>query len=204
MGAVHVHEFMSLDGVIDAPTWTFDYGFDPKMGEAIGAVTAGSRAILLGRTTYEMFEPAWSTRTVEDDPGAPFFNDTTKYVVSASLETATWRNTELIGPYDAERIRSLKATTWRNSEIIGPYDPDTIRSLKADVDGDLYVSGSGTLVRAMLADGLVDELHLFVYPLTRGSGPRLFPEDASPRKLSLAACGSYDNGVVYLAYRPQA
>jgi dihydrofolate reductase len=55
----------------------------------------------------------------------------------------------------------------------------------------------------MLADGLVDELHLYVYPLTRGSGPRLFPEHAAPGKLSLAACESYANGVVYLAYRPQ-
>ncbi|HEX6702772.1 MAG TPA: dihydrofolate reductase family protein [Gaiellaceae bacterium] len=173
---------MSLDGVIDAPTWTFDYGFDPKMGEAISAVTARSRGILLGRITYEMFEPAWSTRTVEDDPGAPFFNDTTKYVVSGTLET----------------------TTWRNSKLVGPYDPDAIGRLKDEVDGDLYVSGSGTLVRAMLADGLVDELHLFVYPLTRGAGPRLFPEDAAPGKLSLAASETYENGVVYLAYRPQA
>jgi dihydrofolate reductase len=173
---------MSLDGVIDAPTWTFDYGFDPKMGEAIGAVTERSGGILLGRTTYEMFEPAWSTRTVEDDPGAPFFNDTTKYVVSGTLTDAT----------------------WRNSKVIGPYNPATIRNLKDEVDGDLYVSGSGTLVRAMLADGLVDQLHLFVYPLTRGSGPRLFPEGAAPGKLSLAATESYDNGVVYLAYRPEA
>jgi dihydrofolate reductase len=93
---------------------------------------------------------------------------------------------------------------WRNSKIIGPYDPDAIRGLKDEVDGDLYVSGSGTLVRAMLADGLVDELHLCVYPLTRGSGPRLFPEEAAPGNLSLAACESYENGVVYLAYRPQA
>ena len=182
MGAIHVHEFISLDGVIDAPTWTFDYGFDPKMGDAIGAVTAASRGILLGRTTYEMFEPAWSTRTAEDDPGAPFFNNTTKYVVSASLKTATWRNSELIGPYDA----------------------NTVRSLKEDVDGGLYVSGSGTLVRALLDDDLVDEVHLFVYPLTRGTGPRLFAENAPPRKLSLAACEAYDNGVVYLAYRAQA
>jgi dihydrofolate reductase len=181
MGAIHVHEFMSLDGVIDAPTWTFDYEFLPKMGEAIGAVTERCRSILLGRTTYEMFEPAWSARTVEDDPGAPFFNDTTKYVVSATLSTAT----------------------WRNSKIIGPYDPDAIRSLKDEVDGDLYVSGSGTLVRAMLADGLVDELHLLVYPLTRGSGPRLFPEEAAPVNLSLAACESYENGVIYVAYRAQ-
>jgi dihydrofolate reductase len=73
-----------------------------------------------------------------------------------------------------------------------------------EVDGDLYTSGSITLVRAMLADGLVDELHLLVYPLTRGHGPRLFPEEAAPRNLSLAACESYENGVVYLAYRPQA
>jgi dihydrofolate reductase len=180
MGAIRVHEFMSLDGVIDAPTWTFDYGFDPKMGEVIAGVTESCGGILLGRTTYEMFEPAWSRRTVEDDPGAPFFNNTTKYIVSGSLATAT----------------------WHNSQILGPYDPDTIRDLKRDVDGDLYVSGSGTLVHAMLADGLVDELHLFVYPLTRGAGPRLFLNDAAPHKLTLAASASYDNGVVYLAYRP--
>jgi dihydrofolate reductase len=181
MGAIHVHEFMSLDGVIDAPTWTFDYGFLPQMEEALGAVTERSRGILLGRITYEMFEPAWSTRTVEDDPGAPFFNDTTKYVVSSTLTNAT----------------------WRNSKIIGPYDPDAIRSLKDEVDSDIFVSGSGTLVRAMLADGLIDEIHLFVYPLTRGSGPRLFPDEAAPRNFSLAACESYENGVVYLAYRPR-
>jgi len=172
---------MSLDGVIDAPTWTFDYGFDPKMGEAIAASIDGCSGILLGRTTYEMFEPAWSQRTVEDDPGAPFFNDTTKYVVSGTLTTATWRNSQILGPYDAEAIRQLKN----------------------DV-GDLYVSGSGTLVRAMLADGLVDELHLLVYPLTRGPGPRLFPEDAAPHTFARTACESYDNGVLYLAYRPVA
>jgi dihydrofolate reductase len=172
---------MSLDGVIDAPTWTFDYGFLPEMERTIGAITKRCRGILLGRTTYQMFEPAWSKRTVEDDPGAPFFNETTKYVVSATLTAAT----------------------WRNSKVIGPYDPDAIRSLKNEV-GDLYVSGSGTLVRAMLADGLVDQLHLLIYPLTRGSGPRLFPERAARDKQSLAACESYPNGVVYLAYRPQA
>jgi dihydrofolate reductase len=182
MGEIHVHEFMSADGVIDAPTWTFDYGFDPQMGEAIGAATARSSGILLGRVTYEMFEPAWSTRTVEDDPGAPFFNETRKYVVSGTLTEAT----------------------WSNSEIIGAYDAETIRRLKDEVDGDIYVSGSGTLVRAMVADGLVDELHLFVYPLTRGTGPRLFADGDAPRKLALARSATYDNGVVYLAYRPQA
>ena len=179
MGEVHVHEFMSLDGVIDTPTWTFDYGFDPKMGEVIGAVTEHSRGILLGRTTYEMFEPAWSQRTVADDPGAPFFNDTTKYVVSSTLTEPT----------------------WRNSTVVGGYAPEAIRGLKDEVDGDLYVSGSGTLVRAMLADGLVDGLHLFVYPLTRGTGPRLFEAGAPPLTLSLATSESYANGVLYLGYR---
>jgi dihydrofolate reductase len=183
VGEIHVHEFMSLDGVIDAPTWTFEYGFDPKMGEAIGATTERATGILLGRVTYVMFEPAWSTRTAEDDPGAPFFNETRKYVVSGTMSDA-----------DA---------TWNNSQVVGGYDPERIRRLKDEVDGDLYISGSGTLVRALLADGLIDELHLFVYPLTRGSGPRLFPDGATPGKLSLARTESYDNGVVYLAYRPQ-
>jgi dihydrofolate reductase len=181
VGEIHVHEFISLDGVIDAPTWTADYGFTPGMEKVLGAVTDRSQAILLGRKTYEEFEPAWSTRTVDDDPGAPFFNDTTKYVVSGTITEAT----------------------WRNSEIVGPYDPAALSGLKAEVDGDIYVSGSGTLVRAMLADGLVDELHLLVYPVTRGSGPRLFPEAAAPLKLSLAASESFDNEVVYVAYRPQ-
>src|SRR3954453_140982 len=171
---------MSLDGVIDAPTWTFDYGFDPQMAEAIGAFTGRSSGILLGRTTYEMFEPAWSTRTAEDDPGAPFFNDTTKYVVSGTLSTTTWRNSELIGPYEADRIRGLKEA----------------------VEGDVYVSGRGPLVRAMLADGLVDGLHLFVYPLTLGAGPRLFPENGAPFKAELTASSQYENGVLYLPYRP--
>jgi dihydrofolate reductase len=169
---------MSLDGVIDAPTWTFDYGFDPKMGERLAKVTGRSRGILLGRKTYEMFEEPWSNRTVEDDPGAPFFNDTTKYVVSSTLT----------------------APTWRNSRVVGKYDASVIRQLKEKV-GDLYVSGSITLVHAMLADGLVDELHLCMYPLTRGDGPRLFAEGAVPAKFTLAVCESYKNGVIYLNYR---
>jgi dihydrofolate reductase len=150
------------------------------MERDLGAVTGRCKGILLGRVTYEMFEPAWSTRTVEDDPGAPFFNDTNKYVVSGTLTEAT----------------------WRNSEIFGPYDPDSIRKLKDEV-GDVYTSGSGTLVRAMLEDGLVDELHLVVYPLTRGPGPRLFPEGAAPKTFSLVKAEPYENGVVYLNYRAQ-
>jgi dihydrofolate reductase len=175
---VLVHEFITLDGIVDAPTWTFDFGFDPKMGEAIKALTDRSSAILLGRTTYEMFEPAWASRTAEDDPGAPFFNDTTKYVVSSTLSEPTWRNTT----------------------VLGPYDPEAIRRLAEGVDGDVYVSGSGTLVRAMLADGVVDQLHLFVFPLTRGTGARLFAEDSEPLTLSLVGAEPYANGAVHLAY----
>ena len=119
------------------------------MGAAIAGAMAGCQAILLGRATYEMVEPAWSTRTAADDPGAPFMNDTTKHVVSATLEQAAWQNTQIAGPYDAA--------------VIG--------QLKERVPGGIYVSGSGTLVRAMPADGLVDELHLFLYPLTAGAGP---------------------------------
>ena len=180
MGEILVHEFTTVDGVVDAPTWTFEFGFDPKMGEAIFELTSRSSAILLGRATYQMFEPAWSQRTAEDDPGAPFFNDTQKYVVSSTLTEPT----------------------WRNSTILGPYDPEAIRRLKAEAEGDIYVSGSGMLVRALLADGLVDELHLFVFPLTRGQGARLFPEESGPLSLSLAACEAYENGSVHLAYKP--
>jgi dihydrofolate reductase len=181
MGAILVHEFITLDGIIDAPVWTAAFGFDPAMAEPLGAATERSTGILLGRTTYQMFEPAWSTRTVEDDPGAPFFNDTMKYVVSGTLTQPT----------------------WRNSEVIGAYDPARIRALKERLDGDLYVSGSITLVRALLADGLVDELHLFVYPTTRGDGPRLFTADADVGTYELATSQGYANGVVYLCYRPR-
>ena len=166
MGAIHVHEFISLDGVIDAPVWTSDYGFDPKMGEVLAR---GHRA--------QPRHPARShdvrdVRAGVVDPHrrgrsrAPFFNDTTKYVVSGTLTDPTWRNSEVIG-----RLRSR---------------PD--RRLKDEVDGDLYVSGSGTLVRAMLADGLVDALHLFMYPPPAGPARGSSRPSRGPSDLTLAAC----------------
>jgi dihydrofolate reductase len=179
MGAIRVHEFTTVDGVVDVPMWTVDYGFPDDLSESIGALTSASSGILLGRTTFEMFAPAWSTRTVEEDPGAPFFNDTTKYVVSSTLTDA--------------------ASVWRNSEALGGYDPDRIRELKAD--RDLYVSGSATLVRALVADGLADELHLYVYPVALGEGIRLFPEGTS-QKLSLLDVERLSNGVAHLTYGP--
>ena len=180
MGNIAVHEFITLDGVIEDPRWTVEYPFDPKMGEAIGAIVRASKGILLGRRTYEMFAPAWSARTVEDDPGAPFFNETRKYVVSSTLQSADWNNSEILGPYGAEAIGDLKER----------------------VDGTLYVSGSATLVRAMLADGLVDQLHLFVFPVALGAGLRLFGEAGDPVKLALGGAETYDSGVVHLTYGP--
>jgi dihydrofolate reductase len=177
---IAVHEFITLDGVIEEPRWTMDYPFDPKMGEAIGGIMGASRAMLLGRTTYEMFAPAWSARTAGDDPGAPFMNETPKYVVSSTMQTAD----------------------WSNSQILGPYSVDGIRALKDRVEGDIYVSGSATLVRAMLGDGLVDELHLFVFPLTLGTGLRLFPEGSAALKLALGGSEAYESGVLHLTYRP--
>lgn len=182
MGMIKVHEFSTLDGVIDAPMWTMEYGFTSELGDAIGGMMASCTAILLGRNTFTEFAPVWSARTAEEDPGAPFFNDTAKYVVSSTLE-----NPE-----------------WNNSTVLGPYHPDTIRGLKDRVDGDIYISGSGTLVRALLADGLVDELHLFVYPLAVGAGPRLFPDGGPRTELALAGSTAIDNGVVHLAYTPAA
>src|ERR1035441_3016308 len=105
-------------------------------------------------------------------------NDSTKYVVSSTLNEGT----------------------WQTSRIIGSYSADAIRQVKDEVDGGIYVSGSSTLVRTLIADELLDELHLFVYPVTRGAGPRLFPENA-PTKWSLAHSSTYDNGVLYLVYQ---
>jgi dihydrofolate reductase len=181
MGAIAVHEFLALDGVFESPSWTFDFGFDPKMGETLADITGAAGAILLGRRTYEMFAPAWSSRTAEDDPGAPFFNDTHKYVVASSKPNVDW------GP---------------SSNL--PYDADAIRRLKDEVDGLIYVSGSGTLVRSLLRDGLVDDLHLFVYPIALGSGQRLWADGDGSVTLALKASETYANGVVHLDYGPAA
>ena len=103
MGKIAVHEFIPLDGVFDEPSWTMDYPFDPKMGEAISAIMGSCKALLLGRRTFEMFAPAWSGRTAEDDPGAPFMNESPKYVVSATLKSAEWNNSTILGPYRGGR-----------------------------------------------------------------------------------------------------
>jgi len=179
MATIRAHEFISLDGVFESPSWTMEFGFDPRMGETIGALTGESDAILLGRTTYEMFAPGWRDRTVEEDPGAPFFNDTEKFVVGAQELAEDWAHTTRLGAYDATKLREFK-----NSR-----------------DGSIYVSGSGRLVRGLISDGLLDELHLFVYPIALGTGDRLFADQQT--RLELTASDVYDNGVVHLCYTPK-
>ncbi|MEO3790835.1 dihydrofolate reductase family protein [Nonomuraea sp. B10E15] len=180
MGKILVHEFITADGVIDDPSWSAGYTFTDAMNETVAGITRRCRAIVFGRVTYEAFEEPWSTRSSADDPHASFFNDTPKHIVTSTLSELT----------------------WRNSTILGPYDPDVIRKLKDEAEGDIFISASGTLVRALLADGLVDELNLFVYPLTLGQGSRLFPPDAPPLTMSLKAHQEFGNGVLHLTYQP--
>ena len=178
MGTIDVHEFISLDGVVEDPSWTAEYGFTDALGEAIGKLC--DKAILLGRTTYEGFYPAWSARGYDVESGGAFFNGAPKHVVTSTL---------------ADPLE------WENSTVLGPYDPGRIRELKDAVDGGIYVSGSVTLVRALLADGLVDTLNLFVYPIALGSGRRLFTEGQRV-PLRLVETEAYENGVVRTTYGP--
>jgi dihydrofolate reductase len=180
VATIAVHEFISLDGVFESPSWTFEFGFDPDMGETLGAITSQAKTILLGRRTHAMFAPAWRDRTEEDDPGAPFFNETEKVLVGTREP----------------------AEEWNNTTRLGGYDPQAIRRLKEERDGVVYVSGSGQLVRALLAEGLVDELHLFVYPIALGEGEKFWRDGEGPHRLRLRAHGVYDNGVVHLCYGP--
>ena len=174
---IAVHEFVSADGVFESPSWTFEFGFDPKMGETFAAITGNASTILLGRRTHEMFAPAWRDRTAADDPGAPFFNET-----------------DQTSSAPASPPRSGQTTTR-----LGAYDADAIRRLKEERDGVIYVSGSGQLVRGLIRDGLVDEVHLFVYPIALGEGERFWAEgDADEARLQ--AHDVYDNGVVHLSY----
>lgn len=173
-----VHEFISADGVFENPGWTFEFGFTPQMEASMGALTGAAETILLGRNTHAMFAPGWRDRTVEDDPGAPFFNETEKLVVGANELTEEWNNTT----------------------PIGAFDPARIRQIKQEREGSIFTSGSGQLVRGLLAEGLVDELHLFVYPISLGEGERFWGDLGV--KLRLLDSETFDNGVVHLTYGP--
>jgi dihydrofolate reductase len=178
MGRIISNFFMSLDGVVERPDqWHMPY-FDDEMGAAIGEGMATNQGFLMGRVLYEEWAEFWPT---SDDELAAFFNNHPKYVVSGSLRTATWNNTTVISGEVARQLEELKDRT----------------------DGDLVISGSRTLVRSLLGDGLIDELRVFLHPIMVGHGARLF-EDGAAHPLELIKHERFSTGVLNLTYAPAA
>ncbi|MFI6299196.1 dihydrofolate reductase family protein [Nonomuraea sp. NPDC050790] len=168
--------FVSLDGVVESPEkWHFPYVND-EMTTAVMAQQAGSDTLLLGRATYEAFASTWPHRS---DPMADHLNNVAKLVVSTTLRAADWNNSTLIGGDAVEELRRIKA---------GP-------------GGNIGMTGSVTLTRALLAAGLVDDLHLYVHPIVLGTGTRLFDASTGRLPLELAGSATFTTGVVHLHYR---
>ena len=170
--------FISLDGVYEAPeTWHFPY-FNDEMGEAVGAQIADSDCMLLGRVTYEEFAAYWPEQTNDGEAGemAGFMNDTPKYVVSSTVKNPEWKNTTLID---------------------GANVLDELNALKQQPGKDISITGSGTLVRTLLRDGLLDELRLLVHPIVVGHGKRLF-DDGEQVPLQLTDSTTFSTGVLSL------
>jgi dihydrofolate reductase len=186
MRRIVVTEFMSLDGVFQAPGpdgtgfkyegWTFPYMGEEfqkfKMEELMAA-----DAQLLGRVTYEGFAKAWPERI--GDAFSDKFNSMPKYVVSKTLKKATWNNSHILKKDAAKEIARLKEEEGK---------------------GDILVSGSGQLVNFLLELGLVDELRLLVYPVILGTGKRLFKD--SHVKIKLIESTPFQTGVVAFRYEP--
>ena len=186
MGRVVVTEFVSLDGVMEAPGgepgyahsgWTFDFPDSGQYEYKLEELQAAD-ASLLGRVTYEGFTAAWPGQT--DEAGfADKINSMPKYVVSSTLENPTWENTTVLRGDLAEEVERLKG----------------------EFDGDILVAGSRTLVHGLFEHGLVDELRLMVFPVILGSGGRVFPDTEEKIPLELAETRRYD-GVMVHVYRP--
>ena len=180
MGRIVSNFFMSLDGVVEAPDTGHMPYFDDQMGAAIGKGMETNAAFLMGRVLYEEWAAFWPNQDPEDQFAA-FFNSHPKYVVSSSLRSADWNNTTIVSGDVPQRLRELKEGT----------------------DGDLVISGSPTLVRSLLADGLVDELRVLIHPIVVGHGARLF-EDTTAHGLELVDHEVFTTGVLNLAYKPAA
>jgi dihydrofolate reductase len=179
MRNIIVSEYVSLDGVMEAPErWVFPYQTEEmeQMGQA--AILAQD-ALLLGRVTYDIFASYWPHYQGQDSRIADHFNNQPKYVVSNSMKEAHWNHTTLIQGNIAEEIRKLKQQPG----------------------GDIGVTGSATLVQSLMQDGLVDELNLLVYPVVLGSGRTLFVNKMAPHSFRLVECQSFRSGVVSLTYR---
>jgi len=182
MRKVIASEFVSLDGVFEAPDqWHFPY-FNGEMGEAIGASMAQADALLLGRVTYEEWAAYWPNQSADDNEVSGFMNDTPKYVVSTTLE---------------------EPLEWKNSTLIrGDSFAVEITRLKQQPGRDISISGSGTLVRSLLREDLLDELRLMVHPIVVGTGKRLFEDGSDKKALELVDSKTFGTGVLYLIYRP--
>jgi dihydrofolate reductase len=171
--------FISLDGVVESPNeWHFPY-FDDEMGGAVSAGFATADAMLMGRVVYEEWAAYWPEHA--DEPFGDVMNSMKKYVVSTSLQTADWQNTELIRGDVAQQLREIKAADG----------------------GDIAMSGSATTVRWLLRESLLDELNLLVHPLVVGDGlARLFPPDEPRTPLQLLSAQTFKSGVLNLSYGP--
>lgn len=176
--------FISLDGVVESPEeWHFPY-FNDEMGAAVDAVIGGVDTILLGRKTYDSFAGAWPERETageEDAEMAKALGDARKIVVSNQKLEFTWRNSEQLEGDLVEAVRALKN---------GPGD------------ANIGMSGSISIVRQLLAAGLLDELHLLVHPIAIRKGMRLFDEGDSPIPLRLISSETFKTGVLNLIFAP--
>ena len=172
--------FVSLDGVTESPErWTPPF-FSDEMGQAIGASIATKDTLLLGRRTFQEFADYWPDKTGEDDPFADFINKTPKVVVSTTLGEVDWQPTMVV------------------------RDLDAVRALKDQPGRDIGMTGSVTLVRSLLKEGLIDELGLMIHPLALGSGARLFDDVPGELPLELLSCESFKTGVISATYGPSS
>jgi len=190
-----VHTFVSLDGVMQGPggrdedtSGGFEFGgwlvplFDEDLGRIVNGWFAEADAILLGRTTYQMFQPYWEQVTDPDDAVAKALNSLPKYVVSSSLTEATWNNTTILPANFLEAVDDLKSAPGR----------------------ELQVHGSYRLVRALHDAGLVDEYRLVIFPVVLGQGKRLFEPGVTPAAFTLASSKAASSGAVHLTLLPAA
>jgi dihydrofolate reductase len=173
-------EFVSVDGVMEAPEkWAFSYTND-EMEEANSSGMAASDAMLLGRVTYEQMVAFWSNQP-GGTPMVDYMNTVSKHVVSMTLE-------EPLG--------------WSNSTLIRGNVAEDITRLKQEPGKDIAILGSGALVRLLLQGDLLDELRLIVHPIVLGNGKRLFEDEGNRKALELVDSKIFSTGVLYLTYRP--
>jgi len=176
--------FISLDGVFEAPDqWHFPY-FNDEMGAAIDATLGAADTLVFGRKTYDSFAGGWPEREAaggEDAPFAKVLGDARKIVVSHQQLEFTWRNSEQLGGDLFEAVTVLK------------NEPG---------DSAIGMSGSVSVVRQLLAAGLLDELHLLVHPIVVRKGMRLFEEGEAPIPLQLISSETFKTGVLNLCYAP--